>query len=191
MKTLIITAHPSSRGFTHKIAEAYKKGANENGKDVEIIDLYKTELKQEYLQFEFIKEISNDKHREIIQSKIKEADELVFVHPLWWFSMPAIMKNFIDTNITAGFAYKFKKVPIIGGVPSGLLKGKIARVFITSDGIKTFYYIMLRPFYMIWRFGILGICGIKLKSLHHFDKMRWRNEKEKEGWLKKVRKIAK
>ena len=51
MKTLIITAHPSSLGFTHKIAEAYKTGAQSIGCEVEILDLYKESVKQSNLFF--------------------------------------------------------------------------------------------------------------------------------------------
>ena len=43
---LIITAHPSSKGFTHKIAESFKTGAEASGKTVEILDLYKTDLQK-------------------------------------------------------------------------------------------------------------------------------------------------
>ncbi len=39
MNKLIITAHPSSHGFTHRIAGRYIKGSEKAGDDVELIDL--------------------------------------------------------------------------------------------------------------------------------------------------------
>lgn len=82
---LIITAHPSSLGFTHKIADAYKMGSEEVGNTVEILDLYKTDLKQDFLKFENPRDMANpDSVREIMHKKITEANELVFVHPMWW-----------------------------------------------------------------------------------------------------------
>jgi NAD(P)H dehydrogenase (quinone) len=45
MHSLIITAHPSSQGFTHAIAETYKEAKEKNGHTVEILNLYTTELK--------------------------------------------------------------------------------------------------------------------------------------------------
>jgi putative NADPH-quinone reductase len=50
MNILIITAHPSSQGFTHKIANTYSQAATEKGHTVEIIDLYKSPM-LEYLTF--------------------------------------------------------------------------------------------------------------------------------------------
>lgn len=47
--------------------------------------------------------------REALQAKIQAADEMVFIFPIWWVNMPAILKNFFDTVFTSGFAYRYKK----------------------------------------------------------------------------------
>ncbi len=107
-KVLVITAHPSSLGLTHRIAEAYKKGAESAGASVEILDLYKTELKQDFLRFENIRETPTDSAKAAMQQKIAEADELVFVHPLWWMGPPAILKNWLDVNFSARFAFRYE-----------------------------------------------------------------------------------
>jgi len=186
MKILIITAHPSPKGFTHRIASTYKKAGEEIGHQVEILDLYRTNLKQGFLEFEDIKAMPADPVRDKIQAMISEADELVFIHPLWWLSMPAIMKNFIDINISAGFAYKFNK----NHKTIGLLKTKTARVFITSDGSKYLFKFIFSPFKLVWKYGILGFCGMKLKPFRLYDRMRWRDEEEKGRWLDEVEKLA-
>ncbi|MDA3840255.1 MAG: NAD(P)H-dependent oxidoreductase [Patescibacteria group bacterium] len=187
MKSLIIKAHPASYGFTHKIAFEYKKGALESGKEVEIIDLYSEEYKQEYFSFEDLKNISRDPKRDLIQEKIKESDELVFVFPMWWWGAPAIMKNFIDTNFLAGFAYRFQK----SGIPLRLLKGKTARIFVTSDGPWIFYFFFGMPVKKVWKYGTFMTCGIKLKSFKLFSSMRKANDKEKKKYLEKVYQISK
>ncbi len=46
MHTLIITAHPSSKGFTHIIAASFAKGLESNTNTFEILDLYQTEFQQ-------------------------------------------------------------------------------------------------------------------------------------------------
>lgn len=113
MKKFIITAHPSSQGFTHKIAERLTKLSAERGDEVEILDLYKTELKQDFLSFEDMKEMGQDDITKQIQAKISWADELVFVFPIWWGDAPAILKNFIDCNFGAGFAFKYENGKVI------------------------------------------------------------------------------
>jgi putative NADPH-quinone reductase len=57
MKKLIITANPSSEGFSHKIADKLKELSLAKNDEVEILDLYKTNLKQDYLRYEKKSEI--------------------------------------------------------------------------------------------------------------------------------------
>ncbi len=182
---LIITAHPSSLGFTHKIAERYKLGLESAGGTAEILDLYKTDLKQPFLTFETPRDIAPDAARTAIQAKISSADELVFIHPLWWLGAPAIMKNFLDQNISAHFAFQY-----VNGKLVGLLKGKTASVFITCDGSMFLYTLMAQPFRLIWQFAIIGYCGMKTRAFKVLDKKTWRSEGDKEAFLKKVEQIG-
>ena len=192
MKTLIVTAHPSSKGFTHQIADAYKKGRETKGQklgqpmEVEILDLYKTDIKQDFLRFEATSDMAKpDAAREAMQAKIAAADNIVFVHPMWWVSPPAILKNFIDVNFAAHFAFRY-----INGKPVGLLKGKTTAVFITCDGPRWLYWLIAMPFRTIWIYGILQYCGLKVKTFKLFDRKMFRTEEEKTSFLVKVQKIA-
>jgi len=50
MKSLIIKANPSKTSFSHSLAEAYKDGGTQAGKEVEILDLY--DVDQPFLRYE-------------------------------------------------------------------------------------------------------------------------------------------
>ncbi|MEI6118190.1 MAG: NAD(P)H-dependent oxidoreductase [bacterium] len=104
---MIITANPSSQGFTHKIADTLAKLSIEKGDKIEILDLYTTSLRQDFLTYEDKKEQPKDPITHKIQEKIVWADELVFIFPIWRGDAPAIMKNFLDCNFSAGFAFKY------------------------------------------------------------------------------------
>ena len=39
------------------------------------------------------------------QEILRDADLIVFQHPIYWYSLPAIMKHFIDNVFVHGFAY--------------------------------------------------------------------------------------
>lgn len=181
MKTLILTAHPSSLGFTHQIAQRYAEGAKKSEREVEIIDLYKTQWQQGFFSFENLRELPPDESRKFFQAKILEAKELVFIFPLWWMDAPAILKNFFDNNFQSRFAYRYVK-----GKPVGLLTGKTARVFITCDNSIWIYRLILMPFRTIWILGRLRFCGIKVKTFRLFDRMLFRSHQEKEVWLRQV-----
>jgi NAD(P)H dehydrogenase (quinone) len=183
---LIVTAHPSSKGFTHQIAKSFKEGAEAAGKTVEILDLYKTDLQMLYLNFEEPKDMANPNPvREKLQAKITAANELVFVHPLWWMGTPAIMKNFLDNVIASHYAFYYKN-----GWPIGMLTGKKGHVFITCDGRMWLYWLMAIPFRTIWNLGILKFCGIKPISFKVFSEKYRRTDAEKEVFLRKINKIG-
>jgi NAD(P)H dehydrogenase (quinone) len=186
MNILIITAHPSSTSFTAALCTEFSSQSRLQGHAVEILDLYQTDLQQPFLSFQSAKEFPQNAARSAIQAKITWADQLVFIHPIWWGSMPAILKNWIDQNLTSKFAYKYSK----GGKAIGLLKPKTARLFITCD-IPMWKYLMIGvPFMTTWYFAILDLCGLEVKSISVYSKMRKSTEQKRKRWLEQTKTIA-
>lgn len=170
MNKLIITAHPSTTGFTHKIAHKLVELSEKKWDICEIFDLYKTELRQDFLVYEQLSDIGNDITVKKIQEKITWADELIFIFPIWWWDAPAIMKNFLDCNFTTWFAFKYneswKKI--------GLLWNKTARIIATS-GAPWFFYKLLLHIQILWNLNRTWFCGINQKSftiLGNINKIR-------------------
>ena len=189
MKILIVTAHPNPHGFTHKIAETYKKTSEQNGAKVEILNLYTTDLQQGFLVLnETNRYPEHDKVRDQIQAKITRADQLVFVCPMRWGDCPAILKNFLDVNLTSGFAYRFMEGKLL---PQKLLAGKTSRMFVTSNGPRWFYNIVLQPMRTIrWLFR-LNYFGMKMLSFDTFFSIGYRrSEEERNEMLQKVMRRA-
>ena len=95
MKILVIYAHPSEVSFTTEVKNEFIRGLKEAGHTVEISDLYKMEFQetmteQEYLREAFYREdspVPSDVLEE--QRKIKEADILAFIYPVFWTEAPA------------------------------------------------------------------------------------------------------
>jgi putative NADPH-quinone reductase len=46
------------------------------------------------------------------QRAIREADRLIFIYPVWWYTYPAILKGFFDRVFTQDFAFNFMKEPL-------------------------------------------------------------------------------
>ena len=69
------------------------------------------------------------------QQKILRADAVVLQFPLWWFSMPAILKGWVDRVFVEGFGYGIRRDT--GGTRrygDGLLAGKRALIVTTMGG---------------------------------------------------------
>ena len=185
MNILIVTAHPSSRGFTHAIARTFAEQAEKSGHTVEVQNLYKTDLQQDFVKFEDVRSWEGEDIRQTWQAKISAADELVIVHPIWWFDTPAVLKNWFDQNFTSGYAYKYRQ-----GGHDKLLSGKRVRIFATGDGPAIFYTICKQIFKSVWARGRYGFCGYKIMSFEILSQKRKRSETELDNFLKKVARIA-
>jgi len=184
MNVLIVTAHPATHGFTHKISNRYKQEKEERGHEVFVMDLYKKKYAQPFLRYENIKvDCKPTAAHKAIQEKILWADEIVFMFPIWWFGPPAILKNFLDQNFTSGFAYKYNK----NGVRRELLEGRTARIFATADGPRLIYFLFGLSASLRWRVGVLGFCGIELQSFDIFAEMfKRRTDAQRERMLSRV-----
>ena len=182
MKKLIISANPSTNWFTHQIVKRLNELSIENGHEAKILDLYQTWVVQYYLTYEDKKDIWKDKQTIVMQELITWADELIFVFPIWWWDMPAIMKNFWDTNFTVWFAYNYLK----WWKNIWLLNWKQVRVIATSWS-PAFLFRFVLPLPFIWRFFRVWFCWMKLKSFTIF----WSMDNSKTDRTKYLYKIDK
>lgn len=186
MKTLIILAHPSSKSFNKSIAERYKKNVETNWNEAELINLYDEEYKQDFLSFENITEIKEDKVRNLFHKKMTEADEYVFIFPVWWGTIPAILKNFFDNNLSSWFAFKYGK----WGKVTKLLEWKTAKIYCTCDAPAFIYKIPFIVWISIKNYlsrAILGFCGIKVVDFNLYSGLRKMTENERKGILDNIK----
>ena len=162
---LIIVAHPKEDSFSFAIAKKYKEISLKQNHSVEILDLYRDENQQPFFTFEDANSLTTTTQMQYYQDKISKSQEIVFVFPYWWGSMPAILKNFFDWNLSKGFAFEYKK-----SRPVGLLQGKNIKVFTTS-GAPYFIYMLTganRRLKNMFKEQIVNFCGMKLESFKIF-----------------------
>ncbi len=185
MKTLIITAQPSSKGFVHTIASQYLGTKNNTETTAEIINLYDEQYQIPFLKFEDAREIENSETVKKLQNKIADADELVFIFPLWWGSMPAILKNFFDNVFSSGFAFTYEN-----GRPTALLTEKTAKIITTYDAPSWAYLFTSFPIKKLLKNNILGFCGIKTTDFLDFGSIGKASESDKKEIIKKITTLA-
>lgn len=192
MNTLLITAHPNGKDSSiGGIIEKFETVCiNQTNQNIEIIDLYEHNWQQPF----YSPALENNENfldtRKKIQQKIEWADELVFIHPLWWGGSPAVLKNFIDANITSKFAYQYPakdpKSKLIS-YPQGLLKGKTAKVYITGDTPSWWYSVLGNPFFLIYKYLIFEFIGLKVVDMKYFGEMRKKSPYQKEQLFNKIK----
>ena len=159
MNSLIIIANPKLDSFSFAMANKYIDLAKAKGIETDVIDLYRSEHQQSFYSYENANNAAKTPDVLFYQEKISNADELVFIFPYWWGSMPAILKNFFDWNFSNKFAFTYDN-----SRPKGLLTGKTVKIF-TTTGAPSFYYKITganKRLRKMFQKQIIEFCGMKL-----------------------------
>jgi len=94
-KILIINGHPDEESFNFGLSDAYKNGAEKSDAEVKEIRIRELSFNPN-LQFGYRKRTELEPDLIEAQEKLKWADHIVWIYPVWWGSVPAIMKGFLD-----------------------------------------------------------------------------------------------
>ncbi len=110
MRVVIVFNHPYEGSYCNAIFDTVKSGLDKAGHEIDIIHLDNDKFNpvmtaEDLLAFKNKKSIDTQA-KEYIQ-RIKAADHLVFIFPIWWELMPALMKGFIDKVIFPGETYDY------------------------------------------------------------------------------------
>lgn len=152
MNVLIVYAHPEPQSFNGAMKELAVSVLNDQGHAVKVSDLYAMQFQavatgddftkradSAFLKYQTEQEHAED-HDGFVpdisaeHEKLRWADFVLFQFPLWWFSLPAIMKGWVDRVFSMGYVYGGGKFYDKGG-----LKGKKAMLAVTTGGSHSMY----------------------------------------------------
>ncbi|WP_164417369.1 NAD(P)H-dependent oxidoreductase [Streptomyces salinarius] len=122
MKTLIVHAHPEPRSLNGSLKDLAVSTLESAGHEVRVSDLYAMDWKAVVDAADYGEQATSplrvvpssgrafeagaltpDVAAE--QEKLLWADTVIFQFPLWWYTMPAILKGWVDRVFTYRFAY--------------------------------------------------------------------------------------
>jgi NAD(P)H dehydrogenase (quinone) len=123
MNVLIVYAHPEPNSFTAAMKDEATQALTAAGHSVEVSDLYAEGFNPVAGRHDFIAAANEERFhyqseqlhaakmggyspelaRE--QARLNRADFLVFIFPIWWGGMPAIVKGWFDRVCAYGVAY--------------------------------------------------------------------------------------
>lgn len=123
MRVLIVFAHPDNRSLSASLLREAVSELEAQGHEVQVSDLYRQGWKTEVDRADF-PNIEDGKRLVVIaesgnafktqsltadvkaeQEKLLWADAVILMFPLWWFSMPAILKGWVERVFAYGFGY--------------------------------------------------------------------------------------
>ncbi|WP_422355918.1 NAD(P)H-dependent oxidoreductase [Roseivirga pacifica] len=186
-KILIINGHPDKESFNFALSKAYKTGALASGAVIQEINIRDLNFNPN-LGFGYRKRTTLEPDLEDAQQKLKWADHLVWVYPVWWGSVPAIMKGFLDRVLLPGFAFIKRKDSLWW---DKCFKGKTARLICTLDQPAWYYkYFYGSPSHKAMKKLTMNFIGVRKVHISTIGPIRLSKEKYREKWLKKVEQIG-
>ncbi len=126
MHALVVVANPDPRSLTHAVARRIAAGVAEGGpaNSSEIADLSTEGFDPRFTANDLAVHLELARPtRDVLaeQARIDRADALVLVYPVYWWSMPGLLKGWIDRVFTRGWAYDY-------GREAGVVKKLAGRV---------------------------------------------------------------
>lgn len=152
MKAFIVHAHPEPQSFNGALTSTAIAALQQAGHEVSVSDLYamRWEARSDRQnvttvanadvykqQVEELFALSNAGFNQDIQQemdKLFACDLLILQFPLWWFSMPAILKGWIDRVFAMGTIYGHGR-----WYDNGVFSGKRAMLSLTTGGAASMY----------------------------------------------------
>jgi NAD(P)H dehydrogenase (quinone) len=180
MRAFIVFAHPEPRSYGSTLLREAVNTLQEKGHEVLVSDLYAMKFNpvasaSDFLERRFPDTLQYDREQKHaaerdafapdIQAEIDKllwCDLLILQFPLWWFSVPAIMKGWIDRVFVNGVAYGKGRRFDTGG-----LEGRKAMLALTTachpemaepDGLLADIHINLWPL----QAGTLAYAGMRV-----------------------------
>jgi len=169
MKNLIVYAHPNSGSLNHFFKQTVFESLHKSGEEIAVRDLneinFNPVLSLEDMNGQRMGKVADDVKTE--QDFITWADRIIFIYPIWWTGMPAIMKGYIDRVFSYGFAYRYDQ-----GIQKGLLTGK-KTIIINSHGKSNAEYEAMgmdKALALTSDTGIFTYSGLEIQQHFYFDK---------------------
>lgn len=186
-KILIINGHPDKESYNYGISEAYKKGAKKSGAEIKEIHI-RTLTFNLNLEFGYRKRTELEPDLIEAQDKLKWADHLVWIYPVWWGSVPAIMKGFLDRVLLPGFAFQKREGSVWW---DKYFTEKTARLICTLDQ-PAWYYKLFNgsPSHSAMKKNTLKFIGVKSVKITAIGPIRLSKEKFRVNWLKKIEELG-
>ena len=187
MRIYLLLGHPDSDSFNGALAEAYEAKARAAGHDVRRQNLGDMQFDPIlWYGYHTVQELEPDLLE--AQRNIMWCDHWVIIYPIWWGSIPALLKGFFDRALSAGFAYRYHETDPMW---DGLLTGRTAQVITTSDAPRIWTFLAYRNSDLgTVKYATLRFCGVKPVKVTRLDRMKDATLEERQLYLDRVRRAV-
>jgi NAD(P)H dehydrogenase (quinone) len=172
-KILLIQGHPDAESFNFALYEAYKKGAIAS----------RAELKEI-----IVRDLQFNPNLQFGYRKRTELEHIVLFYPVWWGSVPALLKGFIDRVFLPGIVFEKIENSVWW---KKLLTGRTGHIVSTLDQPAWYYWLINgRPSYHAMKQMTFKFVGIKPVRTTTIGPIRLSKDAYRTDWLRKLEKLG-
>lgn len=174
---LIIDGHPDAESLTASVAQRYAAGYG----DARLLALRDLDF-DPHMRFGYRQRMPLEPDLADAKQALREAKTIIVTTPLWWGSVPALLKGFFDRALLPQQEYRYNAY----GLPEGMLKGRRGRMLLLAD----------TPWYAAPFIGIpataqvakstMKLCGVRPFRVHRLFGVKGASEAKIERWLNDV-----
>lgn len=186
-RILIILGQPSSNSLCAALARTYANAARHCGAEVRLLELGKMVF-DPILHHGYEHPQPLEPDLLVAQADITWAQHLVWVYPIWWGGLPALLKGFLDRIFLPGFAFKYRANSALW---DRLLIGRSAELLVTMDSPPWYYrWVQRQPGHRQMKQAILEFSGIQPVRVHNFGPVVKSSDAMRADWIKRVRMLG-
>lgn len=176
MRFMIIIDHPWKNSFNHAILARITARLESRGHAVDVLDLHD----EDFDPVMHVDELAVYKQGKTLdpaiggyQARVNQADHLIFVFPVWWEVMPALLKGWIDKVFLPEWAFtEADAAPLLTFI-------KTATAITTMGAPEVIHTSVER---MLLK-GVLEFCGVTETFWLNLCAVSEKTDAEREAWL--------
>ena len=176
-RLLVIDAHPRAGSLGEALANSVVEGATP------FHEVRRLTLRDLNFDLNYLRQHSLEPDLQHSREMLVWAEHMVMVYPVWWGTMPALFKGWLDRIFQPGFAFAERS----DGAWDGLLKGRSATLVATMDTPTwVFRWILRAPSIHALRAATLNFCGIAPVDVLLFSPVKQSTPQQRAMWLQQV-----
>lgn len=171
---IVIDGHPDAESLTAELARRYAL-AHGNARVLALRDLdFDPSLRFGYRR-------RMELEPDLVEAKraLAQADTVIVFTPLWWGSVPALLKGFFDRALLPQQEYRYSKL----GLPEGLLPARNGRLFLLADTPWFLTPFTGLPAQTHVARGTLKFCGVRSVRTHRMLGVKDATPERIASWL--------
>ncbi|MGX9355476.1 NAD(P)H-dependent oxidoreductase [Roseobacteraceae bacterium S113] len=185
----ILNGHPGKRSLSHSLAITYAEAAQKAGHEVRITHLYDLDFDSDFGSGGYQNTKPLEPALEQVLADLVWSEHVVLASPMWWGGIPAKLKGLFDRVLLPGRTFDTRKKSF--GLPMPMLRGRTARVILTSDTKSWLLrFVYHNAILNQLRCQIFSFVGIKPTRFTQFADASHPSEQTVTKWLSAVRHLG-